>query len=105
MPAFLLHQGVVAMCLHGGRVQPLAPQTRVRLSGEPAVTQEAPWSVEGCTLAPSAGGPCTTVRWVTGAGRLRSDGAPLLLAESQAVCAPTGTGVQVVVTQERVRGA
>jgi hypothetical protein len=105
MSGFLLHEGAAVTCLHGGRAQPSVVKTRVRVSGEPAVAQDAAWSVVDCALPASAGGPCATAHWLTGAARLRSDGAPLLLADSQAVCAPTGTGVHVVVTQERVRGA
>jgi hypothetical protein len=35
---------------------------------------------------------------------VRSMGAPVLLQDSQAVCAPNGTPVTISVTQVRVRG-
>jgi hypothetical protein len=35
---------------------------------------------------------------------VRSGGAPVLLQDSQAVCAPNGTPVNIVVTQVRVKG-
>ena len=38
------------------------------------------------------------------AARVRASGMPVLLQDSQAVCAPNGTGVIVAVTQVRVRG-
>jgi hypothetical protein len=31
-------------------------------------------------------------------------GAPILLQDSQAVCAPNGTGLNIVVTQVRAKG-
>jgi hypothetical protein len=45
-----------------------------------------------------------TAQWVTAATRVRSNGMPVLLQDSVAVCVPTGTGVQVVLTQMRVKG-
>jgi hypothetical protein len=35
---------------------------------------------------------------------VRAGGVPVLLQDSQAICAPTGTGLNVVVTQVRVKG-
>ena len=45
-----------------------------------------------------------TAQWVTAATRVRAGGLPVLLQDSVAVCAPTGTGVQVLLTQVRVQG-
>jgi hypothetical protein len=42
--------------------------------------------------------------WVTAAIRVKASGQPVLLKDSQAVCAPTGTGVNIIVTQLRVKG-
>jgi hypothetical protein len=41
---------------------------------------------------------------MTGATRVTSNGQPLLLQDSQAVCVPNGTPVTVAVTQTRVTG-
>jgi len=76
----------------------------VSVSGQPIVTMTAPYTVAGCTLPPNAGGPCVTAQWVTGAVRVTSLGAPVLLQDSQAICAPTGTPLTVVVSQTRVMG-
>jgi hypothetical protein len=64
----------------------------------------APYVIAGCTLPPPPGanGPCVTAQWVTGATRVTSNGVPLLLLDSQAVCAPTATPLSVVQTQARV---
>jgi hypothetical protein len=102
--AFLLHQGATVVCMHGGQAQPVAPMPRVLVGGLPVVTQPAPWVVAGCPFVPPAAGPCVTAQWVTGATRVLAGGAPVLLSDSTAVCVPTGTGVNVIVTQTRVSG-
>jgi len=105
MPGFLLHQGATVLCMHGGQAQATAPTPRVKMSGQMVATQPTPWIVGGCPFAP--GGvttPCVTAQWVSAATRVRSNGMPVLLQDSQAVCAPNGTGVNIVVTQMRVRG-
>ena len=104
MPGFLLHQGAVVLCMHGGQAQATVPNPRVRVSGQPTTAQTAPWVVAGCPFPPPSGGPCVTAQWVTGTTRVLSNGMPLLMQDSVAVCAPTGTGVQVVMTQLRVKG-
>jgi hypothetical protein len=104
MPGFLLHQGATVLCMHGGQAQPTAPSPRVKVSGQPVTTQPAPYTVAGCPFPPQSGGPCVTAQWVSAATRVRANGIPVLLQDSVAVCAPTGTGVQVVMTQLRVKG-
>ncbi len=106
MPGYLLHVGATVLCAHGGQAQPTVPNPRVRVGGQPIVTQPMPYVVAGCPFpAPPAGnGPCLTAQWVVGAVRVKAMGAPVLLQDSQAVCAPTGTPLTIVVTQPRVRG-
>jgi hypothetical protein len=104
MPGFLLHVGATVLCMHAGQAQPVVPDLRVLLSGQPIVTQPNPYAVAGCPLPPSAGGPCVTAQWVTAALRVRAGGASALLQDSQAICTPTGTGLNILLTQMRVRG-
>jgi hypothetical protein len=105
MPGFLLHVGATVMCAHGGQAQPTAPNARVLVSGQPTVAITAPYVVAGCAFAPPAGnGPCVSAQYVTSALRITSLGQPLLLLDSQAVCAPTGTPLVTVMTQPRVTG-
>ncbi len=103
MPGPLLHVGATVTCAHGGQATPLVPNPRVMVGGQPTVTLMAPWLVAGCALPPppAANGPCVTAAWVTGATRAFSNGAPLLLMTSQAICTPTGTPVFPVVSQIR----
>jgi hypothetical protein len=106
MPGFLLHVGATVLCSHAGQAQPTVPNPRVTVSGQPTVTMTAPYVVAGCTLPPptAANGPCVTAQWVTAATRITSNGQPLLLFDSQAICAPTGTPLMIVLTQTRVTG-
>jgi hypothetical protein len=104
MPGFLLHLGATVLCSHGGQATPTAPNPRVTVSDQPVVTQATLYTVAGCTLPSQAGGPDVTGQWVTGATRVSSNGQPVLLADSRAICAPTGAPLLTVVTQTRVTG-
>ena len=106
MPGYLLHVGATVQCMHAGQAQPTVPSPRVKVSGQPIVTQPGPYAVAGCTFPPppAGNGPCATAQWVTAATRVKASGMPVLLQDSQAVCTPTGTGLTVVMTQMRVKG-
>jgi hypothetical protein len=106
MPGFLLHVGAVVQCMHGGIAQPTVPNPRVKVMGQPIVTQSGPYMVAGCTFPPppAANGPCVSASWVMGALRVKSMGVPVLLQDSLAVCVPTGTGLLVSLVQPRVKG-
>ena len=107
MPGFLLHLGATVLCTHGGQAQPTAPNPRVLVSGQPVVTLPTPYVVAGCALPPPPGanGPCLTAQFMTAATRVTAAAQPVLLLDSQAICAPTGTPLNVVVTQLRVKGS
>jgi len=106
MPGFLLHMGATVLCAHGGQAQPTVTSPRVKVGGQPIVTQSGPYTIAGCPFAP--GGvpmPCVTGQWITAATRVRANGVPVLLQDSQAVCTPNGTPFNIVMTQVRVKGA
>ncbi len=106
MPGFLLHAGATVLCAHGGQAQPTMPSPRVRVAGQPLAVMNSPHSITACPFNVAGSPlPCVVAQWVTGSARVRSLGAPVLLQDSQAVCAPNGTPVSIVVTQTRVRGA
>jgi len=106
MPGFLLHVGATVLCSHGGQAQPTVPNPRVTVSGQPTVTIAGPYVVAGCAFPPppAANGPCVSAQWITGATRVTSNGQPLLLLDSQALCAPTATPLIIAVTQVRASG-
>ncbi|WP_347260871.1 hypothetical protein [Rudaea sp.] len=104
MPGFLLHVGASVLCAHGGQAQATMPNPRVTVSGQSTVTQPPPWTIAGCAMPPppSGNGPCVTAQWLTASLRVLSNGQPLLLLDSQSLCAPTATPLLVVATQTRV---
>ena len=106
MPGFLLHVGATVLCSHAGQATPAAPNPRVTVMGQPVVTIASPYLVVGCTLPPppAANGPCVTAQFVTAATRVTVGGQPVLLLDSQAVCAPTGTPLIISATQTRALG-
>ena len=103
MPGFLVHVGAQILCSHAGQATPTVPNPRVTVSGQPTVLMTSPYAIAGCTLPPptAANGPCVTAQWVSGTTRVTSSGQPLLVQSSQAICAPTGTPLLIVVTQLR----
>ena len=105
MPGYLAHQGATVICIHSGQAQPAVTNPRLKLSGQAVVALPTPYSVAGCPLTPSSGGPCTTASWTAGTTRVRSLGQPLVIQGGTATCAPTGVPLQVTAVQSRVRGA
>jgi hypothetical protein len=101
MPGFVLNMASIVMCAHGGQAKATAPAPRVMVGGQPAVLQNVPYAVAGCGLTTS---PCTVANWLVGALRVRSNGIPLLLQDSQAICPSSGGTLLVAQTQPRVRG-
>jgi hypothetical protein len=106
MPGFLLHLGATVLCSHAGQAQPTTPNPRVLLSGQPAVTIACPYVIAGCTMPPptAGNGPCVTAQFVSAATRVTLLGQPVLLQDSQSICAPTGTPLIPTVMQTRVTG-
>jgi hypothetical protein len=102
---YLLHATATIMCAHGGQAQATVTLPRVKLGGQAAVGQAAPYTIAGCPFVSPAPGPCVTAQWTTAAMRVKSGGIPVLLQDSMATCVPTGTPLQVVVTQMRVKGS
>lgn len=100
MPGFILHLGATVMCAHAGQAQPIVPSPRVKVSGQPVVTQPFPWTVAGCPSTP----PCVSALWITAAVRVKASGLPVLLQDSQAVTIPNASPLNIIITQTRVKG-
>jgi hypothetical protein len=98
----LLQVGATVICAHGGQAQPTVPNPRILLSGAPSVTLAAPWVIAGCPFVPVAPLPCVTAQWLVGTTRVFSNGQPLLVQSSQAICAPTGAPLLPLAMQTRV---
>lgn len=105
MPGPLLHVGASVMCVHGGSAMPTAPNPRVTVSGQPTVVMTTPYTIAGCPFNVSGSPvPCVTAQWLVAATRVTSNGQPLVLMDSQAVCVPNGTPLLPVMAQTRVIG-
>ena len=105
MPGFLVHVGAQVLCAHVGQATPTTPNPRVTVSGQPTVLVTAPYVVAACTFPAMTSGtqpPCATAQWTTGTVRVTSNGQPLVVQTSQAVCTPNGTPLLVIATQVRV---
>jgi hypothetical protein len=104
MPGYLLQANSPVLCAHGGQAKPTFLNLRVKVMGQPVVTQLSPYTVTACSLPPAAPpGPCILAQWTMGALRVRSMGQPLVLQNSQAVCIPTGGPLNILLTQTRVK--
>ena len=106
MPGFLLHVGAMVMCSHGGTAQPTVPFPRVRVSGQPIVLQPGPYAVAGCpyVIPPAIPSPCVIGTWTSAAVRVKANGVPVVLSDSQSTCTPNGTPLVITTTQVRVKG-
>jgi hypothetical protein len=92
------------MCTHAGQATPSASFPRVTVSDQPVITQPTPYVIAGCTLPTpyAANGPCVSGQWLTGSVRVLAGGMPLVLMDSQSICAPTGAPMVATVVQTRV---
>lgn len=103
---YLLTQGATVLCQHSGQAQPTVTSPRVKIAGQAIVTQSSSYTISACPfMKGSAPSPCVTAQWTSAATRVKAGGAPVLLKESQATCTPNGTGVNIVMTQTRVKGS
>lgn len=104
MAEFVLHRSATVQCVHAGQAQPMVTNQRVKVGNQPIVTQSSTYSVSGCTLPTQSGGPCVTAQFTSAATKVRAGGQPVLLKNSQATSTPTGTGLNILSTQTRVKG-
>jgi len=106
MTGYLLHQGATVLCMHAGQAEPVTTNQRVKVGGQPVVTQSGIYSISGCPyVVAGASCPCVTGQWTSTATRVKAGGDPVILQDSQATCTPNGTGVNIVMTQMRVKGS
>lgn len=103
MAGFLLHQGAVVICAHGGQATPTAPNPRVTLTGMPSATIAAPWVIAGCPGVPPPVPPCVTGMWTMGTLRVTSMGQPLVVQSGVAITAPGGVPLIPLSMQTRVQ--
>jgi hypothetical protein len=101
-----LTAGTAMQCPHGGQVQAVPANSRVRGDAYLLTTGDT-FTIAGCpfTLPPGAPSPCLSVRWVVADLRVTA-GSPTLSESASGMCmsgasVPQGP-VSVVTTQRRV---
>ena len=106
MPGFVLNATSMVKCSHGGTALPSATFPRVLVGGQPVVLITAPYQVAGCAMPPppAGNGPCVTGVFSVASTKVLANGFPILLQDSKALCAPTGTPLLIVPTPGRVLG-
>lgn len=106
MPGFLLHSGAAVTCPHLGPATPVQVIPQVCVGGQPIVTQACNYRITGCQFPTMTTGapPCVTASWVHAATQVWSHGAPVLLTDSQSICAPTPGPLIITATQFAVSG-
>jgi hypothetical protein len=105
----LLTTASVMMCPHGGTVQPITTDTRVRAAGSPVLLASDTFVIVGCLLTlPSGPHPCVSVNWAVPAAESQAVGDATLTEASVGFCSAADQAVQgvvlVVATQPRVSG-
>jgi hypothetical protein len=102
---YLLTEGAMVLCQHGGQARAGVVSQHVKVNGQAIVTQSASYTVSACSyLQGTTPSPCVTVQWTSAATRVKAGDQAVLLKDSQATCMPNGTGVNVVMTQTLVKG-
>lgn len=107
MSEFIVHEKALVFCSHLGSAEPTTTNPRVKINGMEAAMVPAPYKISGCLLPPpnAGNGPCVSAIWKGGSVRVLSNHMPFVLANSSATCAPTGTELQIILTQLRVKAS
>lgn len=103
MPGYVVNKATQIQCIHGGVAQ-ATPVPNVKIMQQPVIVQPPPETVAGCPF--TTGGspqPCVTASIVMASTRVKVYGQAVLLVDSQAVCAPNGTGLRFIDMQGRVK--
>lgn len=111
MPGNLLHIGFVGMCPHGGSTQGVPGSGRVKVNGQPVLTQADMVMVAGCAFMVGVKPqPCVTAQLVSVSlsQRVKAQGNPVVLSSSVGLCQSgeqiAAGPMTVISSQTRVRG-
>jgi hypothetical protein len=107
--AGLLTGSSLLMCPHGGTVQIVSTDTRVKASGDFVLRSSDAFLIVGCPfLLGNVYHPCTTINWVVPTFRSKAMGDATLSEESVGMCQAADQAVQGTVlvnfTQPRAEG-
>jgi len=109
MPGYLLAVNSTLMCPHAGQFSTVTSNSKVKLDGQPAVTQQDTYTISGCPfLLANSPHPCVLAKWIVVATRVKIDGNFAVLKDSTALCQASDQAPQgppnIVVTQMKVKG-
>ncbi|MDR0492261.1 MAG: DUF4280 domain-containing protein [Nitrososphaerota archaeon] len=109
MPGYILDVNSTLMCPHAGQFSIITSNSRVKLGGQPAVTQQDTYTISGCPFTTNAGPqPCVLAKWIVVATRVKIGGNFAVLKDSTALCQAANQAPQgppnIVVTQMKVKG-
>jgi hypothetical protein len=111
MPGSSLTTAATLQCPHGGTVQIVSSNLRVKGDGAPLALSGDTFTIVGCPYqipaTPPIPSPCTTVLWVVADLRAKVNGAATLSQNSTGIClsaaqVPQGQ-VGIVNTQQKVK--
>jgi len=105
----LLNMSSVMMCPHGGQVQPVTSNARVKAGGDYGLRTSDTFLIAGCAFVLGVTPhPCMQVQWVVPAARDKIAGDAALTEASTGLCVAADQAVQGAViissTQARVSG-
>ena len=105
----LLNMSSVMMCPHGGQVQPVTSNARVKAGGDFALRASDTFLIAGCPLVLGlVPHPCMQVQWVVPAARDKVTSDSALTETSVGLCVAADQAVQgaviIAFTQPQVSG-
>lgn len=112
MHGFLLNTTATLQCPHGGQVQIVSANSRVKADGAFAALSTDTFTVSGCPFqipgTPPIPSPCVSVRWLVTNLRTKTSSTPNLNQSSVGLClsaahVPQGP-VTIANTQSKVSG-
>jgi hypothetical protein len=102
--AYALDKNATVMCMHAGQAQAITVSTKVKVGGQYVCLQSTQHSISGCSfVAGVTPMPCVMAQWTSFASHVKVEQQSVLYTDSSAVCTPNGTGVNIVVSQMRVK--
>jgi len=112
MPSPLLNTSSSLQCPHGGTVQIVTSNSKVKADGAFTAQSTDTFTIAGCPFqipaTPPIPSPCMTVQWIVTNMRTKAVSTPMLIQSSSGLCLsaaqiPQGP-VSIVQTQNKVSG-
>lgn len=84
----IVEVGASAKCSHGGSVSISPGSSKVKVDGKAAAIKSDTFTIAGCTftIPPSKPSPCTKIKWLTAATKVKIEGQAAILSDGNALC-------------------